>query len=70
VRSWHAGLSQDGGGGADGGVGGKRWLVVLADGRDRDRRNGIDPLRAGGELADGGAGPGLQLGLVEPGGTG
>jgi hypothetical protein len=48
--------------GAGGGVGGQRGLVGLADGGDRDRLDGVDPLRAGGGLADGGAGPGQQFG--------
>jgi hypothetical protein len=69
LRSWQAGLGQDIGGGAGGGVGGERWLVVLADGGDRDRLDGVDPLRAGGGLADGGAGPGQQFRLVEPAGS-
>src|SRR5215472_8273306 len=70
VRPGQAGLSQDVGGGAGGGVGGQRWLVVLADGGDRDRLDGVDPLGAGGGLADGGAGPGQQFRLVELGGVG
>ena len=60
MRSWQASLSQDIAGGAGGGVGGQRWLVVLADSRDRDRLDGVDPLGAGGGLADGGAGPGRR----------
>ena len=45
------GVGQGVGGGAGGGVGGQGRLVVLADGRDRDRPDGVDPLRAGGRAA-------------------
>src|SRR5580704_9010992 len=52
--------------GAGSGVGGQRGFEVLAHLGDRDGVDRVDVLGPGGGLADGGAGPGEQFGLVEP----